>query len=71
MILKPCPFCGEGGFLVEENGKIWQGTKYSTPVSISIKHWCKKQDGQPQQLIQIKGRDLESAYNIWNTRKEI
>ena len=71
MTLNPCPFCGEGEYYIQKNGEIWQGLKYSNPVSISIKHWCKKQDGQPQQFIEIKGRDIESATNIWNTRIRI
>ncbi len=66
--LLPCPFCGKGTFAVELNGRVWAGTKYSSPTSVSIRHWCEKIEGQPSRMIERVGRDEESAICIWNMR---
>ena len=68
--LKPCPFCGGGTFEIRENGKMWQGMKYSDPVSVSVWHWCEHVDGQPSRAIERAGRDRQSAIAAWNTRIE-
>lgn len=66
--LKPCPFCGAGETQIEENGAIWLGMKYSEPVSVSVRHWCDKIEGQPSRMIERIGRDHESAVAAWNMR---
>jgi hypothetical protein len=68
-MLKPCPFCGAGGYIVKENGRVWGGTRgYSEPISVSIFHWCEDLKGQPSRGIERVGRDLESAIAAWNRR---
>lgn len=37
-------------------------------VSATLKHWCQREEGQPQNIIQMVGRDEESAISLWNTR---
>lgn len=66
--LSKCPFCGAGLTELRENGKMWNGQKYSAPVSVSILHWCEREEGQPQSFLEIKGRDLKSAIEKWETR---
>jgi len=67
--LKPCPFCGSGTNLIHENGRVWQGMSYSEPVSIEVRHWCEKEEGQPSpRLLKFVGRDKKSAIKAWNTR---
>lgn len=65
--LLPCPFCGAGQTDIVENGAVWAGTKYSAPISVSVRHWC-PHDGQPGRMIERIGRDLESAIAAWNMR---
>lgn len=69
--LRPCPFCGEGVHHVQDNGKVWMGTRYSEPVSVSIVHWCPEIDGQPSRRIERIGRDYESAAAAWNRRAPV
>jgi hypothetical protein len=67
--LLPCPFCGGREFEIKENGKMWSGTKYTNPVSVSVLHWCEEIPGQPSsRMIERVGRDLESAVASWNMR---
>ena len=66
--LKPCPFCGGGTFEIRENGKIWQGMKYSAPASVSVLLLCEPADGQPSRPIVRVGRDEQSAIAAWNMR---
>lgn len=66
--IKPCPFCGGEELLFEENGKMWTGSRYSEPVSVSIRHWCPVEEGQPNRMIERIGRDLDSAVAAWNRR---
>jgi hypothetical protein len=66
--LLPCPFCGAGETQIEENGRIWAGTKYSDPISVSVRHWCEPVEGQPSRMIERIGRDRESAIAAWNRR---
>lgn len=68
--LLPCPFCGAGKTLFEENGKIWTGQKWSEPVSVSVQHWCQAVPGQPNRMIERVGRDLPSAIAAWNRRAD-
>lgn len=69
-----CPWCGASDFdnpdsyQIRENGKVWMGTKYGAPVSVSVYHWCPRPDGQPQRAIERVGRDRESAVAAWNQR---
>jgi hypothetical protein len=66
--LLPCPFCGGGNFSVRENGKVWSGMRYSTPISVSVLHHCDNLGGQPHRAIERVGRDMESAIAAWNMR---
>lgn len=67
--LKPCPFCGGDDFIFVENDRIWMGTKWGKPVSVSIRHHCKKILDQPtQRVIERVGKDRESVIQIWNMR---
>ena len=66
--LLPCPFCGAGETVVQENGRPWLGKKYGEPTSVSVRHWCDHADGQPSRVIERVGRDRTSAINAWNRR---
>ena len=66
--LLPCPFCGAGTNEIRENGRIWQGMAYSEPASVSVRHWCVENPGQPSRVIERVGRDRASAIAAWNTR---
>ncbi|MNK71145.1 hypothetical protein D3C87_905870 [compost metagenome] len=64
-----CPWCGDKGVTeVHEGGRVWMGTKYGEPSSVSIRHWCPAVTGQPSRMIERIGRDLESAIRAWNER---
>ena len=65
--LLPCPFCGSGTFDVSLNGRIWTGTKWGEPASVSIRHWCPA-EGRPGRMIERVGRDLDDAIAAWNMR---
>ncbi len=43
--LKPCPFCGAGETQIRENGRMWTGSKYGDPASVSVMHWCEPGKG--------------------------
>ena len=66
--LLPCPFCGGSIFYINEAGKIWNGMKYTDPVSVSFVHWCPELPGQPSRAIERIGRDTEAAIAAWNMR---
>ena len=66
--LLPCPFCGAGQTLFKDNGRMWTGMKLSDPVSVSVRHWCEEEPGQPSRMIERIGRDRESAILAWNKR---
>jgi DNA polymerase II large subunit len=66
--LLPCPFCGSGITQVVENGKVWNGNKYSESTSVSVFHYCPEVSGQPNRRIERIGRDIESAIKAWNMR---
>lgn len=68
--LKKCPFCGAGTTVLQDNGRIWMGMKYSDPVSVSVQHWCDRVDGQPSRMIERIGRDRQSAIDAWNMRAD-
>lgn len=66
--LKACPFCGAGTFHIKEN-RTWQGMKYSEPISVEVRHWCERVEGQPSpRMICRVGRDRASAIDAWNCR---
>ncbi len=67
--LKPCPFCGAGETRMSES-TYWTGGK-PVVISVRVMHWCPRAEGQPQSLIQIAGRDAESAKAAWNARSMI
>lgn len=64
--LSPCPFCGAGEIQVQES-KHWTGMR-SQIISVTVRHWCARPDGQPRSMIQMVGRDHESAIATWNRR---
>lgn len=71
--LKPCPFCGKIGTdgattLVEPQGRMWLGSRYSDPASWVVRHWCPKPEGQPTRILERAGRDMGSAVAAWNQR---
>lgn len=65
--LLPCPFCGGGITEFHDNGRVWAGTKYSAPISVSVRHWCEEAPG-PSRMIERIGRDKEQAIERWNMR---
>ena len=66
--LLPCPFCGAGTFDIVRNGKVWTGIRWSTPSSVSVRHWCVPLEGQPHRMIERVGKDLDSVIAAWNMR---
>ena len=66
--LLPCPFCGGGKFEIMENGKVWTGQKFSEPISVSVRHWCETDYGQPFRMLERVGRDTDGAIAAWNMR---
>lgn len=71
-ILKPCPFCGGGETRIDENrlnrAPMMSG-KESPVISVEIRHWCERLEGQPSRnTITRTGRDMESAIAAWNRR---
>ena len=66
--LLPCPFCGGGITSIRENGRVWTGTHYSEPSSVSVNHHCEPIEGQPSRSIERVGRDDASAIAAWNRR---
>ena len=70
--LKPCPWCGLAGDTIgiRHNGRVWDGMKWSTTVSVSVVHWCPQEEGQPSRMIERVGRDEGSALYAWNARTE-
>lgn len=69
--LLPCPFCGAGKTLLQPNGRVWSGDKYSDPISVSVHHWCEERPGQPSRMIERIGRDERSAIDAWNQRARV
>ncbi len=66
--LKPCPFCGGSNSEIRDGHKAWLGTRWGTPVSVSVIHWCEPIQGQPSRMIERIGKDQESAVAAWNLR---
>lgn len=66
--LLPCPFCGAGTTEIRENDRPWLGTKWGEPVSVSVRHWCERIEGQPSRMIERVGRDRAAAVAAWNMR---
>lgn len=66
--LKPCPFCGGTEIEVRENGRVWMGSRYGEPSSVSILHHCPAEPGQPSRMLERVGRDHASAVAAWNRR---
>jgi len=64
--LLPCPFCGAGETQIREQS-MWGG-RSKVVVSVSVIHWCEKEEGQPSRAIERIGRDRESAIRAWNQR---
>jgi hypothetical protein len=68
--LLPCPFCGAGLSQIQENGKMWTGMSWGEPASVSVRHWCAEQKGQPSRMLELVGRDRASAIAAWNRRTD-
>lgn len=70
--LLPCPFCGSGTTIIEENKAVWGGvSKPQEPISVEVRHWCVKgEDGMASRLLAFVGRDRKSAINRWNKREQ-
>jgi len=66
--LAACPFCGGDEAEIRENGRVWTGMKYGEPASVSVRHWCPADPGQPSRLLERVGRDHASAIAAWNRR---
>lgn len=69
-LLAPCPWCAAGSTDIRPNGRIWAGTKWSEPISVSVQHWCEPEAGQPSRMIERIGRDEASAIAAWNRRSK-
>ena len=69
--LLPCPFCGAGETIIKENGKVWMGSHYGEPSSVSVHHYCEPVVGQPHRGLERVGKDRQSAINAWNLRTPI
>lgn len=67
--LKPCLFCGGCNTSVNLNGSVWDGVKWSDPISVSVIHHCQAIKGQPSRGFERIGKDLKSAVAAWNTRE--
>lgn len=63
--LVPCPFCRGGITEFKANGVMWTGTKFSDPISVSVRHWCEEMPG-PSRMIERIGKDKEQAIERWN-----
>lgn len=66
--LLPCPFCGAGTTEIREGGKVWLGTRYGVPISVSVWHWCDPTPGQPTRGIERIGKTEADAIAAWNRR---
>lgn len=64
--LEPCPFCGAGETTVVESA-YWTGAR-SEVISVRVRHWCERIEGQPSSLVEIAGRTRSDAINNWNRR---
>lgn len=64
--LKPCPFCGKGENRIDTNTH-WTGMQ-NLVLSVEVKHWCTREDGQPSSILILKGKTREDAISKWNTR---
>lgn len=64
--LLPCPFCGAGEFRVEESTH-WTGMQ-SVVLSVTVRHWCPRPEGQPMSHIALAGKTREDAIARWNRR---
>lgn len=65
--LLPCPFCGGGQTEIHEN-KHWTGMRYLV-MSVEVKHWCFRSEGELQSFITLKDKTEEDAITKWNRRK--
>lgn len=66
--LLPCPFCGAGETSIVPNGRVWTGSRWGEPSSVSVRHFCPTVDGQPSRMLERVGRDQQSAIDAWNMR---
>lgn len=64
-----CPFCGGEGSELRVSTH-WTGQRNQI-ISATVTHWCKREAGQPQSVIQVKGKTREDAVRKWNARASI
>ena len=65
-ILSPCPFCDDGTTQVQES-TMWTGMR-NIVVSVRVRHWCARKDGQPQSVLEVAGKTRVDAIANWNFR---
>lgn len=67
--LEPCPFCGGTDVRFDESRLSPTMKGPGALISVTLRHWCPKLEGQPHGLsVTKRGRDHESARAAWNTR---
>lgn len=66
--LLACPFCNGVAEIHETRLRPRMDGKPSAIVSVEIRHWCKRQEGNVHNLINFRGRDKSSAIAAWNRR---
>ncbi len=69
--LKPCPFCGGEPELSETRLHPRMDGKPSAVISVEVRHWCTRLDGNIHNFINFRGRDKASAIAAWNRRAPI
>lgn len=67
--IKPCPFCGGGAEMRENNGSTVYMGKINDPISVEVLHWCEPMaGGLGRRSVIFAGRDHASAIAMWNRR---
>ncbi len=64
--LEPCPFCGAGETKTHESTH-WTGRR-SEVISVRIRHWCARDEGQPPSQVEIAGKTREDGVRKGNQR---
>lgn len=66
-LLHPCPFCGAGETLLDEQ-TYWTGMR-SQVLSVTLRHWCAAAaDEFVRGSVSIRCRDEQQAVEQWNRR---
>lgn len=66
--LPPCPFCGAGTTQIRLD-RFWTGKRHKR-LSATVMHGCVREEGQPQSMIQIKGKTEADAVRLWTARAD-